>query len=153
MTPTFLPANPQPGTPRGFGTRLNRFWQRTTDGLALNQLWNQFRIDTRTSYRLYSSGIDYTGKGVKDGKHWQAVSSQIFWAILEKLSPARRGIVLRCCLPVHRCLRHCSYLGLHFWSPGSWLCWRRSPSRSPTICCSENSATSRPLGLDSDRRS
>jgi serine phosphatase RsbU (regulator of sigma subunit) len=73
---------------------MNQFWQRATDGLKLNQLWNQFRIDTRTSYRLYSRGIDYTRKGVKDGKHWQAVSTQIFWAILEKLSPARRVLLL-----------------------------------------------------------
>ena len=49
---------------------LKKFWQRTTDGLELNQLWTQFRVDTRTSYRLYSRGIDYTcRKGVKDGRH------------------------------------------------------------------------------------
>jgi hypothetical protein len=74
---------------------MKQFWQRTTDGLELNQLWNQFRIDTRTSYRLYSRGIDYTRrKGVKEGRHWQAVSKQLFWAILEKLSPARRVVLL-----------------------------------------------------------
>ena len=74
---------------------MKQFWQRTTDGLELNQLWNQFRIDTRTSYRLYSRGIDYTcRKGVNEGRHWQAVSTQLFWAILEKLSPARRVLLL-----------------------------------------------------------
>jgi sigma-B regulation protein RsbU (phosphoserine phosphatase) len=77
------------------GTRLNQFWHRVTDGLELNQLWNQFRTDTRTSYRLYSRGIDYTsGKGLKEGRHWQSVSTQLFWAILEKLSPARRVLLL-----------------------------------------------------------
>src|ERR1035441_10864509 len=35
----------------------------------------------------------------------------------------------------------------------SSLCCSRPLSRSPTICCSEYSATSRPLGLNSDRRS
>ena len=93
--PGVEPANLQPAGHRSFGTRMKQFWQRTTDGLELNQLWNQFRIDTRTSYRLYSRGIDYTcRKGVKEGKHWQAVSTQIFWAILEKLSPARRVLLL-----------------------------------------------------------
>jgi serine phosphatase RsbU (regulator of sigma subunit) len=74
---------------------MKQFWQRTTNGLELNQLWNQFFLDTRTSYRLYSRGIDYTRrKGVKEGRHWQAVSKQLFWAILEKLSPARRVALL-----------------------------------------------------------
>jgi len=78
MAPTFQLANPQPAGHQSFGTRLKQFWQRTTDGLELNQLWNQFRIDTRTSYRLYSRGIDYTCRtGVKEGRHWQAVSKQL----------------------------------------------------------------------------
>ena len=97
MAPTYTDrlANPQPVRHRSFGTRMKQFWQRTTDGLELHQLWNQFRIDTRTSYRLYSRGIDYTcRKGVNEGKHWQAVSTQLFWAILEKLSPARRVLLL-----------------------------------------------------------
>ena len=54
MAPTYTDrlANPQPARHRSFGTRMKQFWQRTTDGLELHQLWNQFRIDTRTSYRL-----------------------------------------------------------------------------------------------------
>jgi hypothetical protein len=94
-TYTYRLANPQLAEHRSFGTRMKQFWQRTTDGMELNQLWNQFRIDTRTSYRLYSRGIDYTcQKGVNEGRHWHAVSMQLFWAILEKLSPARRVLLL-----------------------------------------------------------
>jgi sigma-B regulation protein RsbU (phosphoserine phosphatase) len=79
----------------GFGARMKQFWQRTTDGLELNQLWNQFRTDTRSSYRLYSRGISYPSmKEFEDGKHWGSVSAQLFWAILEKLSPARRVLLL-----------------------------------------------------------
>ena len=93
--PGIEPSNRQPAGHRSFGSRLKEFWQRTTDGLELNQLWNQFRADARTSYRLYSRGIDYTcRKGVNEGRHWQAVSTQLFWAILEKLSPARRVLLL-----------------------------------------------------------
>ena len=64
MASTYPGANKVPAGRRSVGTRINQFWQRTTDGLELNQLWNQFRIDTRTSYRL------------------------------EKLSPARRVLLL-----------------------------------------------------------
>ena len=64
MPSTYPGANKLPAGRRSVGTRINQFWQRTTDGLELNQLWNQFRIDTRTSYRL------------------------------EKLSPARRVLLL-----------------------------------------------------------
>ena len=64
-TPSTYPgANKVPAGRRSVGTRIDQFWQRTTDGLELHQLWNQFRIDTRTSYRL------------------------------EKLSPARRVLLL-----------------------------------------------------------
>jgi phosphoserine phosphatase RsbU/P len=95
MATTSQPVSPQPTGRHSFGTRMNQFWQRVTDGLELNQLWNQFRTDAHASYRLYSHGIDYTRKeGVRKGRHWQEVSKQFFWAILEKLSPARRVLLL-----------------------------------------------------------
>lgn len=95
MAPTYQLANPQSAEHRSFGARMKQFWQRTTDGLELDQLWNQFRIDARTSYRLYARGIDYTcRKGVKQRNHWPAVWTQLFWAFLEKLSPARRVLLL-----------------------------------------------------------
>jgi hypothetical protein len=74
---------------------MSQFWRRVTDGLELNQLWNQFRADARASYRLYSREVDSTPQeGVKKGGHWWKVSKQLFWAILEKLSPARRVLLL-----------------------------------------------------------
>jgi sigma-B regulation protein RsbU (phosphoserine phosphatase) len=74
---------------------VNRFWQRITDGLELNQLWDQFRADTRSSYSLYSRGIEITKKdGVRRGRHFSGLARQFFWAILEKLSPARRVLLL-----------------------------------------------------------
>jgi len=95
MASTSQPVNLQPAGRQSFGTRMNQFWQRVTDGLELNQLWNQFRTDARASYRLYSREIDSTPKeGVKKGRYWWEVSKQFFWAILEKLSPARRVLLL-----------------------------------------------------------
>jgi phosphoserine phosphatase RsbU/P len=66
-----------------------------TDGLELNQLWNQFQVDARSSYRLYSQNIDASPKaGIPKRKHWWNVAKQFFWAIMEKLSPARRVLLL-----------------------------------------------------------
>jgi sigma-B regulation protein RsbU (phosphoserine phosphatase) len=75
--------------------RANRFWQRVTDGMALSELWSQFQTDARSSYRLYSKEVDSTYVvGVSRSKHFFNVVSQFFWAIVEKLSPARRVLLL-----------------------------------------------------------
>ena len=75
--------------------RLEKFWQRVTDGMNLNELWKQFEADARSSYRLYSQGIDPTrGAGIPQRKHFFNVARQFFWAMLEKLSPARRVLLL-----------------------------------------------------------
>ena len=88
------PAAPPP-PPKDFAGRVDRFWQRVTDGLALNQLWSQFRTDARTSYRMYSREVDPTREeGVRKGRHYFNLAKQFFWAILEKLSPARRVLLL-----------------------------------------------------------
>lgn len=75
--------------------KVKRFWRRVSDGMELNQLWQQFRADTRTSYLLYSHEIDATRTpGVGKGKHFLHVANQFFWAIMEKLTPARRVLLL-----------------------------------------------------------
>jgi sigma-B regulation protein RsbU (phosphoserine phosphatase) len=84
--------NPQVET---FMHRVDRFWQRVTDGMQLNQLWSQFQTDARSSYRLYSHEVDSSRvAGVPRGKHFFNVVSQFFWAIVLKLSPARRVLLL-----------------------------------------------------------
>src|SRR5271157_6642755 len=75
--------------------RLERFWARVTEGMELNQLWKQFQTDARTSYRLYSHEVDSTRTpGVGKGQHFLNVVSQFFWAIIMKLTPARRVLLL-----------------------------------------------------------
>lgn len=74
---------------------MDRFWNRVTEGLALNQLWAQFRADARASYRLYSR--DFKARPVAPGaaKPGFFHTAQDFaWALLEKLSPARRVLLL-----------------------------------------------------------
>jgi serine phosphatase RsbU (regulator of sigma subunit) len=80
---------------RSFGERTGRFWTRVTEGMQVNELWKQFRADARTSYRLYSQEVDATrGAGVPRGRHFLDMAKQFFWAFLEKLTPARRILLL-----------------------------------------------------------
>lgn len=78
-----------------FLQRLDRFWQRVTEGRELSDMWSQFRVDARSSYQLYSKEVDQTRvAGVPRGKHFLNVVGQYFWAIIEKLTPARRVLLL-----------------------------------------------------------
>ncbi len=63
--------------------------------MALSQLWSQFRRDAQSSYRLYSKEVDRTRvEGVPHSQHFLRIASQFFWAIVEKLTPARRVLLL-----------------------------------------------------------
>ncbi len=88
--------NPQAEAARPpFSVRMRRFWQRVTEGMALGQLWSQFETEARASYRLYSADVraktpeDLTPRG--RGIH---LIKEFFWAVMEKLSPARRVLLL-----------------------------------------------------------
>lgn len=95
MSSAYQPVDPHSTAKQAFGAKVNHFWRRVSDGLELNQLWSQFQADARSSYHLYSREVVMTRpEGVKYGKHWFEISKQFFWAILEKLSPARRVLLL-----------------------------------------------------------
>jgi len=70
-----------------------QFWQRVSEGLELSQLWSQFEKDARSSYRLYSAGLAERAEG-RGFHRWWGVTKALFWAIIEKLSPARRVLLL-----------------------------------------------------------
>ena len=77
------------------GVRLHRFWQRVTEGMELTQLWSQFETEARSSYRLYSRDVAAkTPEGLTMRGHRLHVAKEFFWAVLEKLSPARRVLLL-----------------------------------------------------------
>jgi sigma-B regulation protein RsbU (phosphoserine phosphatase) len=77
-----------------FKNDARQFWHRVSEGLALNQLWSQFEKDARSSYRLYSAGLDnLQAEPSRFRRGWQ-ITKAMFWAILEKLTPARRVLVL-----------------------------------------------------------
>jgi sigma-B regulation protein RsbU (phosphoserine phosphatase) len=74
---------------------LRRLWRRITDDMALGQLWSQFHADARFSYRLYSQEIDSRRMpGVGRVRHVFRMAKLFMWAILDKLSPARRVLLL-----------------------------------------------------------
>jgi phosphoserine phosphatase RsbU/P len=77
------------------GVRLRQFWRRVTEGLEVSQLWSQFESEAKASYRLYSKDIaSKTPEGLtRRGKHVHTVK-EFFWAVMEKLSPARRVLLL-----------------------------------------------------------
>ncbi|MGC2451106.1 MAG: PP2C family protein-serine/threonine phosphatase, partial [Candidatus Sulfotelmatobacter sp.] len=81
--------------PVPFTVRLQNFWRRVTEGLAVSQLWSQFESEARASYRLYSKDVAAkTPEGLTNrGRHLH-VAKEFFWAVFEKLSPARRVLLL-----------------------------------------------------------
>ena len=89
------PSVSQPAAQRvTFGVRLREFWRRVTEGLEINQLWSQFQSETKASYRLYSQDVQArTPEGTQRGRRLHVVK-EFFWAVLEKLSPARRVLLL-----------------------------------------------------------
>src|SRR3954449_10446108 len=85
----------QPVPPATFGVRMHNFWRRVTDGLEVSQLWSQFETEARTSYRLYSKDVAAkTPEGLTDRGRRIHVIKEFFWAVFEKLSPARRVLLL-----------------------------------------------------------
>jgi len=75
--------------------RVDRFWTRVTDGMRIDEMSRQFLNDARSSYRLYSKEVDAErDAGVSKGKHYFRLVGQFFWAVLEKLTPARRVLLL-----------------------------------------------------------
>ena len=89
------PAGQSPAQPLPFGIRLQNFWRRVTEGLAVSQLWSQFESEARASYRLYSKDVEAkTPEGLTTrGRHLHVIK-EFFWAVFEKLSPARRVLLL-----------------------------------------------------------
>jgi sigma-B regulation protein RsbU (phosphoserine phosphatase) len=89
-------SSPPPAVQSRPGLRgsARNFWHRVTEGLALSQLWSQFEKDARSSYRLYSAGLDSLEVERSRFRRGRQIAKSLFWAILEKLTPARRVLVL-----------------------------------------------------------
>jgi phosphoserine phosphatase RsbU/P len=77
-------------------SRLRNFWQQITEGFEINQLWGQFKAEARESYGLYSRDVDWDElkKERKRGKRLILTGWALFQAMLMKLTPARRVLLL-----------------------------------------------------------
>jgi sigma-B regulation protein RsbU (phosphoserine phosphatase) len=78
-----------------FGTHVRNFWQRVSEGRQIEDLWSQFAADARASYGFYGSDVDW--EEIKKLPHWRRplhVAKEFFWALLLKLTPARRILLL-----------------------------------------------------------
>ena len=94
MATASQPGQP-PAQPIPFSAHLRNFWRRVTEGLALSQLWSQFEAEARASYRLYSKDVAAkTPEGLTPRGHHLHIVKEFFWAVFEKLSPARRVLLL-----------------------------------------------------------
>jgi len=75
--------------------RVGNFWERVSDGLEIQTLWSQFFSEARASYGMYSREVDW--EALRQETRFQRflkISRTLFWAMLIKLSPARRVFLL-----------------------------------------------------------
>jgi sigma-B regulation protein RsbU (phosphoserine phosphatase) len=81
---------------RSLVQRLRAFWARLTEGFRLEQLWGQFRSEAEAGYVLYSKDVDWEAIGREKSKFKRILLSgwALFQAILMKLSPARRVLLV-----------------------------------------------------------
>jgi len=89
-----VPPPPNPTHRPGRFVQLEQFWLRVTEGLALNQLWKQFHADARASYRLYKKDFSARSPSETRRHNFLHTAQEFAWALLEKLTPARRVLLL-----------------------------------------------------------
>jgi len=76
-------------------SRIGTFWQRVSEGRDLDDLWSQFAADARSSYGFYGKDLDWDE--INQLPAWKRpfrIARQLFWAMMMKLTPARRVILL-----------------------------------------------------------
>lgn len=75
--------------------RLRNFWDRISEGRQLDELWKQFTADARATYGFYEKDVDWDEANRRRGlRRVFHIVKQFFWALLLKLSPARRVLLL-----------------------------------------------------------
>jgi serine phosphatase RsbU (regulator of sigma subunit) len=90
-TPPVAASEPRPSVT----SRLGNFWQRVSEGRRIDDLWSQFAADARSSYGFYGKDVDWdeVNKLPRWKRPWP-IAKQLFWAMMNKLTPARRVLLL-----------------------------------------------------------
>jgi phosphoserine phosphatase RsbU/P len=86
---------PNPAAGPGSGPQKGNLWQRLSEGRRVDELWSQFTADARASYGFYGSDIDWVE--IKKLPKWRRpfhIAKQLFVAMLMKLTPVRRILVV-----------------------------------------------------------
>ena len=90
-----IPSAPAVRPRERIGTHVRNFWQRVSEGRQIDDLWTQFAADARASYGFYGSDVDW--EQIKKLPPWRRplqIAKQFFWALLLKMTPARRVLLL-----------------------------------------------------------
>ncbi len=78
-----------------FGERVRHFWQRVSEGRQIDDLWSQFAADARASHGFYGREVDW--EEIQKLPRWHRplhIAKEFFWALLLKMTPARRVLLL-----------------------------------------------------------
>ena len=81
--------------PRPRFAKTRHFWYRVGEGRQIDDLWIQFTADARASYGFYGKEVDW--EEINAMPQWRRpfhILKQFFWALILKLSPARRVLLL-----------------------------------------------------------
>src|SRR5258706_14164753 len=71
----------------------NGLWARISEGRAVGDLWSQFSADAQASYGFYGKDLDW--EKINELSGWKRpfhVAKHFFWALVMKMTPARRGL-------------------------------------------------------------
>jgi phosphoserine phosphatase RsbU/P len=81
---------------KGLLHSLRDFWARVTEGLKISHLWGQFKSEATATYGFYSKDVDREAISQEKSKFkrfWRTAWG-LFLAMLMKLSPARRVLLI-----------------------------------------------------------
>lgn len=88
-------SSPTPTTAPRRRRSFRNFWERVTEGMQLDDLGRQFLSEAKASYRLYAKDVDWDEVGRARGpRRFLRSAWALFQAMLMKLSPARRVLLL-----------------------------------------------------------
>lgn len=79
--------------------RVRAYWGRVTEGMQIEQLWGQMKADARSTYSFYARDVDW--QAMQTGRSWKRpfrIAWALFQAMLMKLTPARRVLLLIACV-------------------------------------------------------
>src|SRR3977135_4676261 len=95
VVPSASSSGPSVRPRQRFSTNVRNFWQRVSEGRQIEDLWSQFAADARASYGFYGGEVDW--EEIKKLPRWHRplhVAKEFFWALILKLTPARRVLFL-----------------------------------------------------------